>query len=318
VRGRDSRTRTNSGAALRIREDDMIKPASFGALAAAAPLAALLGFAFGGTAAGEDAKYPNWKGQWNRQIVRGLAGQPSFDPNKPWGKGQEAPLTPEYQAILEANLKAQEQGGFFDWRGVDCRGFGMPLIMYPFQPMEFIITPETTYVLVDWVEHTRRIYTDGRDWPKEIEPTLVGYSLGKWLDTDGDGVMDTLEVETRGFKGPRHYDASGLPLHLDNESVFKERIYLDKTKPGVMHNEITVYDHALTRPWTVTRTYVRNPDPRPQWSEFICAEGNGHVMIGKENYFLSGDGYLMPARKDQPPPDARYFKRKGDATSAAR
>ena len=31
-------------------------------------------------------------------------------------------------------------------------------------------------------------------------------------------------------------------------------------------------------------------------------------MIGKENYFVSGDGYLMPARKDQPPPDLRYFK----------
>jgi hypothetical protein len=30
-------------------------------------------------------------------------------------------------------------------------------------------------------------------------------------------------------------------------------------------------------------------------------------MIGKENYFLSADGLLMPVRKDQPPPDLRYF-----------
>jgi hypothetical protein len=29
---------------------------------------------------------------------------------------------------------------------------------------------------------------------------------------------------------------------------------------------------------------------------------------GKDNYFLSADGLLMPARKDQPPPDLRYFK----------
>ena len=35
---------------------------------------------------------------------------------------------------------------------------------------------------------------------------------------------------------------------------------------------------------------------------------NNHVMVGKEYYFLSGDGYLMPTRKDQPPPDPRYFK----------
>jgi hypothetical protein len=30
--------------------------------------------------------------------------------------------------------------------------------------------------------------------------------------------------------------------------------------------------------------------------------------VGKEAYFLSADGYLMPTRKDQAPPDLRYFK----------
>jgi len=259
-------------------------------------------------AAGEEGKYPNWKGQWNRELVRGLIGQPSFDPNKGWGKYREAPLTAKYRKVLEDNVAAQARGEFFDWRGAKCQGFGMPLIMYPFVPIEFVVTPETTYVIIDWVEHTRRIYTDGRDWPKEIEPTLVGYSIGKWLDTDGDGQFDTLEVETRGFKGPRHYDAGGLPLHHDNESVFKERIFLDKKDPNKMHNEITVIDHALTRPWTVMRTYVKSQEAKPQWPEFICAEGNSHIFVGKENYFISGDGYLMPSRKGQEPPDARYFK----------
>jgi hypothetical protein len=28
---------------------------------------------------------------------------------------------------------------------------------------------------------------------------------------------------------------------------------------------------------------------------------------------MSGDGYLMPAKKDQAAPDLRYFKRKADA-----
>jgi hypothetical protein len=31
-------------------------------------------------------------------------------------------------------------------------------------------------------------------------------------------------------------------------------------------------------------------------------------VIGSENYFLSADGLLMPAKKNQPPPDLRYFK----------
>jgi hypothetical protein len=58
---------------------------------------------------------------------------------------------------------------------------------------------------------------------------LPGYSISKWIDEDGDGVFDVLEVETRGpFKGPRAYDASGLPLHFDNQSTFKERFRLER------------------------------------------------------------------------------------------
>jgi hypothetical protein len=36
----------------------------------------------------DDAKYPDWKGQWERFVVPGLPGQPSFDQTKPWGPGQ--------------------------------------------------------------------------------------------------------------------------------------------------------------------------------------------------------------------------------------
>ena len=49
------------------------------------------------------------------------------------------------------------------------------------------------------------------------------------MDVDGDGLYDLLEVETRGpFKGPRAYDASGLPLHFDNQSIFKERFHTER------------------------------------------------------------------------------------------
>jgi hypothetical protein len=61
-----------------------------------------------------------------------------------------------------------------------------------------------------------------------------------------------LLVETRGFKGPRAYEETGLPLHVDNQSIFIERIRRDKSNPNILHDEITSIDHALTRPWTVT------------------------------------------------------------------
>jgi hypothetical protein len=47
-------------------------------------------------------------------------------------------------------------------------------------------------------------------------------------------------------------------------------------------------------------------------SEEVCAENNAHVSVGKEDYYVSSDGYLMPVRKGQPPPDLRYFKRSGN------
>jgi hypothetical protein len=72
---------------------------------------------------------------------------------------------------------------------------GMPLMIVAFFPLEFVVTPHTTYVLIGEQNHYRRIFTDGRDWPKEIEPTYQGYSIGKWSDEDGDGTFDVLEVE---------------------------------------------------------------------------------------------------------------------------
>jgi hypothetical protein len=118
-------------------------------------------------------------------------------------------------------------------------------------------------------------------------------------------------VETRGFKGPRAFDASGLPLASDNQSIFRERMHLDQVDPAIWHDEITVIDHALTRPWTSDRKYTRNPDdPHPNWLENFCTIGNTNVVIGKENYIRGPDGSLMPAKKDQMPPDLKYFKAK--------
>jgi len=269
--------------------------------------------ALGVTASAQESiKYPDWKGAWARFAIPGLGGQPSFDQTKPWGRGQQAPLTPEYQAVFEASLADQATGGqgnFFD-HSARCLPAGMPLSMVAFLPLEIVITPDTTYVVITGADHLRRIFTDGRDWPADIEPSYQGYSIGKWLDEDGDGVYDVLEVETRGpFKGPRAYDATGLPLHFDNQSVFKERIYRDKVDPKILHDQITVFDHALTRPWVVDKKYVRDASPRPRWWENNCMESNNLVAVGKEMYAISADGYLMPVKKDQAPPDLRYFRK---------
>jgi hypothetical protein len=282
----------------------MLNRSSIGqaALALAAALTMTAGFA----QAADDAKYPNWKGQWDAINPRFGGQAVKFDPTKAWGPAQQAPLTPEYLKVHQDSMADQAKGGLGNYPTARCLPGGMPRMMAAAK-QEYVITPETTYLMLG--DERRRIYTDGRDWPAEIEATYEGYSIGRWIDEDGDGRYDVLEVETRGpFRGPRAYDASGLPLHFDNQSTFKERFHLDKNDPNLLHDEITVFDHALTRPWSVDKTFKRNPDPHPSWVRTSCVEGNHQIVIGKENYFMSADGFLMPAKKDQPPPDLKYFK----------
>jgi hypothetical protein len=38
------------------------------------------------------------------------------------------------------------------------------------------------------------------------------------------------------------------------------------------------------------------------------ASGRAFPCAGCRGYFLSAEGFLMPAKKDQAPPDLRYFK----------
>ncbi len=265
----------------------------------------------GGAQAFDETKYPNLKGQWTRFIVRGVPGPPSFDQTKGNGLAQRAPLTPEYQKILEDSVADQRAGGQGNnTEHSRCVAAGMPWMMIAFRPLEFIIAPDVTHIIIADYDPLRRVFTDGRDWPANEEPTFAGYSIGRWVDEDGDGKYDVLEVETRNFKGPRVYDSSGLPLHRDNQSVFKERIYLDKADPNILHDEITVLDHALMRPWTVDKKYIRIADPLSEWPELVCTEVNSQVFVGKELYYLSADGLLMPTRKGQPPPSTKYFDKK--------
>jgi hypothetical protein len=248
----------------------------------------------------DSGKYPNLKGQWLR---------PSGSPNNWIQLGGPPPLTPEYQKIW-ADIKADMKGGGpGNWPSTFCIPAGMPAMMSFYDPGEIIVTPETTYVLISHNDDSyRRIYTDGRDWPAEPIPTFAGYSIGKWIDQDGDGKYDVLDVETRHLKLPRSYDTSGIPFHSDGQAVIKERIYLDKADPNTLYDEMTVIDNALTRPYSKKQKATRNADPRPVWLSDVCSEHNSHIRIGEEPYYLSADGKLMPSKKNQAPPDLSYFK----------
>ena len=129
-------------------------------------LAAALTLTKDSALAADSAKYPNWKGQWlainpplGDQIIK-------FDPTKRSGPWQQAPLTPEYQKVLEDSMADQARGGLGNYPTARCIPGGMPRMMAA-PRMEYIITPETTYIVgnADDQLDLRRIFTDGRDWP---------------------------------------------------------------------------------------------------------------------------------------------------------
>jgi len=271
---------------------------------------ALLMLAAGEARAWDESKYPDWSGGWGRVGGGAFDGTQGVGGAIPAGTDPKSllehpPLTPEYQARWDAMKEAQAKGAVSNNPVERCLPPGMPRTMIVIDPMEIVIMPKTTYMLVSYMMEQRRIYTDGRDWPKETESSFSGYSIGTWQDTQGTGTYDSLAIETRFLKGPRAYDPSGIPFHDDNETVVKEVLTRDKSNPQRLRNDITVFDHALTQPWKVTRYYQHIASPN--WHEYICTENNNWVQIGGQSYYLAADGLLMPTAKGQPGPDLRYF-----------
>ena len=263
-------------------------------------LAGALCLAVSGAQAFDESKYPNWKGQWVR-----IGGGGQWDTTKPPVRGQQPPITEQYRAIWEKNIAEGIAGGQYYNPQVRCLPGGMPRMMFAYEPMEVIVLPDTTYIHITFNSEFRRIYTDDRDFPKDEEPSFAGYSIGKWVDTDGDGRYDELQVETRNLKGPRIADPSGIPFHEDNQTIVKERIYLDNADPNILRDEVTIIDNAFTRPWTVTRGYRKAAKTR--WVEHSCAENNDWVFIEGDSYMIGLDGKLHPSRPGQTPPDLRHF-----------
>jgi hypothetical protein len=89
----------------------------------------------------DETKYPNWKGQWVRADSAETA---PWDARKPRGLGQQPPLTPQYQAVFEANLKQLAVGVTSSDPTVRCIPAAMPRVMMAIHPIEIVIMPATS------------------------------------------------------------------------------------------------------------------------------------------------------------------------------
>ena len=189
-----------------------------------------------------------------------------------------AGLKPEDVVMLPA-AKALQQQHVDNEHGEDplghCLPHGVPRIntngLFPFK---IIQTPGLVVILYEQMNLFRQIFTDGRTLAKDVNPTWLGYSTGRWQG-------DTLVVETTGLNGKAWLDTQkGRPasdaLHVTER--FRRKNF------GTLEVVATIDDPKMfAKPWTTT-TQTMNLQLGTDILEFICNENEKdmpHMVLGK-------------------------------------
>lgn len=173
----------------------------------------------------------------------------------------DVPLTPEYQAVRRARVRAMNEGKPLPDYVSTCQAFGMPRIM-SYGTFEIVHRPKQLWLISEVMHEVRRVYIDGKRHGEWLEPSFDGLSAGHW---EGD----TLVIVTSQLR-PGFMSMTGLP-YSDSLNI-TERIHM--VNRDAIENEMTLKDPvALTRPWKVVQRYVRRA-PDYEIGEYICTENN--------------------------------------------
>ncbi len=175
---------------------------------------------------------------------------------------------PPFQPWAEAALKARdlENAQADPDSGPDpterCIPPGVPRIMLQPFPWEIVHARDRVVMIFEYQSLVRQIFTDGRGHPKDLDPTYMGHSIGRY---EGD----TLVVDTIGFNDKTWLDPMGLP-HSGALHVVERIRRIDHVTLEVVY---TIDDpKAYTKPWTAQKIFKLKPDW--QIKEYVCAENN--------------------------------------------
>jgi len=207
---------------------------------------------------------------------------PRLPDGKPDLSGIWEPISPRYLRDLAADLKPGEvpyqpwAKALVDSRAdgshareesdANCLPQGIPKIAAAPAPWKIIQSAGSIVILHEAFNLWRQVFLDGRQFAEDLNPSWLGYSIGKW---EGD----TLVVDSKGFNGKTWLDQAGKPT---TEALRVTERYRRKNF-GTMEIQITIDDpKAYTKPWTVTEDVrlVLNTD----LLEFICNENNRDLV----------------------------------------
>ena len=241
--------------------------------------------------------HPDLSGYWGgafqsagEQFQRTADGSVLYDFSVGQGQGGPAcyddssqlPNQPSYTAAYLPRVKAigkTEFGGTTpEDPSMSCKPGGVPRT--GIADAQIIQSPGVIAVIhMDYSD--RLIYTDGRAHPENVEPSLMGDSIGRWEGNlrwvvDVVGLSD--ETWLGGGLGGREIYTS---LHSDKEHVVERW-----TREGdVITYEATVDDPvALTKPWTIAPRKIHiNANPKAFLVNYFC-DPSGISGIMKQHY----------------------------------
>lgn len=224
---------------------------------------------------------PDWQGWWGLEtpLLAELRAAP-------------APLKPELVAALQKVMASDAGGG----RDIYCRpsqftGYSGGFV----ESVEFLFTPGRV-TLTNESGLIRRIYTDGRSLPREVDPSSTGLSVGHW---EGQ----TLVVETSGVDPKALYPqpyAGSIPVGRDVKIL--ERISL-RDADTLQFVVTTIAPDIFTAPDQRTRVYSRVPKHTALQISF-CSDFDRAVdpVSGKQRFDMTPPADLPPPPPPPSPP----------------
>jgi len=171
-------------------------------------------------------------------------------------KREQVPFQPWAAALHKERIA----NSFKDNPMLQCLPAGVPRLDAYTHPYKIVQTPGLIVILYESMTIFRQIFMDGRELPKDPQPTWLGYSIGMW---EGD----TLVVHTTGFNDATWLDGSGHP-HSDAMHLVER---FRRRDMGHMDIQITIDDRkAYTKPLVYTQNQELLPDT--ELIEYICNE----------------------------------------------
>jgi len=199
-------------------------------------------------------KMGTWGSCCGNLAMAAVGGAPPF---QPWAKGVFADRR---ENLLEPHTRCKPSGG--------ARQFVTP---YGTEMAEFRELQQIMVFDIGGPHTFRIIYLDGRQHPKDLQPSYYGHSIGHW---EGD----TLVVDTVGFNERAWIDRAGTPHTTQLRYI--ERF--TRTDHDTMKYEVTIDDPgAYTATWKTTPMTMTWGADRELF-EYVCQQSNyaHELMVG--------------------------------------